>query len=174
MRGFQHESQINESIEWYTPPEIFTTLNTTFDLDPCSPGEGKDFVPARKRYTIHDDGLVQPWDGFVWLNPPYGRETGKWLKKLAHHGDGIALVFARTDVNWFHETARSASSLCFIARRVRFYKGGNECRGGSPGAGSMLIGFGNTAKSVLMSCGLGFSIDLDEQPHIIESWPSRS
>jgi hypothetical protein len=57
MSGFAHESTHNISVEWYTPPEIFTALGLAFDLDPCSPGPGKSFVPARRHYTVADDGL---------------------------------------------------------------------------------------------------------------------
>ena len=58
MSGFAHESTHNISVEWYTPPEIFTALGLAFDLDPCSPGPGKSFVPARRHYTVADDGLA--------------------------------------------------------------------------------------------------------------------
>lgn len=68
MSGFTHESTHNESIEWYTPPEIFDSLGLEFDLDPCSPGEGKSFVPAKNLYTAEDDGLTSPWSGTVFMN----------------------------------------------------------------------------------------------------------
>lgn len=130
MSGFTHESTKNESIEWYTPPEIFEALDTSFDLDPCSPGEGKDFVPATHRLTVKEDGLSTPWEGYVFMNPPYGKNTPEWMSTLAKHGNGIALVFSRTDVRWFQAAAQKASALCFIASRVRFFKGGRDTRGG--------------------------------------------
>lgn len=153
--GFTHESTTNESIEWYTPPEIFHALNLTFDLDPCSPGEGKSFVPARRHYTATDDGLNLPWHGTVFMNPPYGAHTPAWMRKLAHHGDGIALVFARTDVRWFQHTAGTADAVCFISSRVKFYKGNTRTRGGTPGAGSALIAYGPTATHAVLQSGLG-------------------
>ena len=67
----EHENSIGESDEWYTPPEIFHALGERFDLDPCSPGAGH-WVPADKFYTKLHDGLKQPWDGFVFVNPPFG------------------------------------------------------------------------------------------------------
>lgn len=52
-----------------------------------------------------EGGLESPWIDRVWLNPPYGRETGLWLRTLAAHGSGIALVFARTETEMFHQHA---------------------------------------------------------------------
>lgn len=154
-RGFSHESSVNESVEWYTPPEIFEALDFVFDLDPCSPGEGLSYVPARRHYTAADDGLSLPWEGTVFMNPPYGPHTKVWMRRLAEHGDGIALVFARTDVKWFQEFGTKADLVCFVDGRIRFFQGDKEKRGGSPGAGSMLLAFGETASHVLLQSGLG-------------------
>lgn len=55
----------SENVEWYTPPQIFEALGMHFDLDPCSPGVGKSFVPANTHYTRADDGLAAPWAGSV-------------------------------------------------------------------------------------------------------------
>ncbi|WIB65620.1 DNA N-6-adenine-methyltransferase [Curtobacterium sp. MCBD17_040] len=120
--GFTHESPKSQSISWYTPPEIFDALDLIYDLDPCSPGLDASFVPAISCYTEADDGLTSPWHGLCWVNPPYDN-TRAWLQKLADHGDGIALVFARTDTTWFHEAAARADVVCFISGRIRFYKG---------------------------------------------------
>ncbi|MPV50156.1 adenine methyltransferase [Pseudactinotalea sp. HY160] len=153
--GFTHESSVNESVEWYTPPEVFDALGLTFDLDPCSPGPGKSFVPARRHYTVEDDGLASPWRGTVWMNPPYGKHTPAWMSKLTAHGDGIALVFARTDVRWFQDNADTADAVCFISSRVRFFQGNTTTRGGTPGAGSVLIAYGPRAARAVLSSGLG-------------------
>lgn len=154
-RGFTHESLHNESKEWYTPPEIFDALGCDFDLDPCSPPDGPvPWVPAKRFYTIFDNGLMQPWEGFVWMNPPYGTDTPRWMRKLAHHRNGIALVFARTDTGWFHEYAAKADLLCFIKGRVRFVRPDGK-RGGTPGAGSMLVAYGRRAAEIVRRSGLG-------------------
>ena len=157
QHGFSHESTVNESIEWYTPPVIFEKMGVTFDLDPCSPGEGKSFVPTRKHLTIDDDGLATPWDkeDFAFVNPPYGPHTKDWMRKLAERGNGIALVFARTDVAWFQEVADKTSVVCFVSGRIKFYKGNIVDQAGTPGAGSMLVGFGDRAREVLLASGLG-------------------
>ena len=64
--------------EWLTPPEIIKALGE-FDLDPCSP-VNRPWDTAKKHFTKFDDGLNKEWDGRVWVNPPYGRETFKWLE----------------------------------------------------------------------------------------------
>lgn len=153
--GFGHESTINESVEWYTPREIFDSLGLTFDLDPCSPGAGKSFVPARRHLTVVDDGLTSDWgDGLVFVNPPYGKQTAEWMEKFARHRNGIALVFARTDTRWFTQVA-DADAICFVSSRIRFYKGSIAERGGSPGAGSMLVAYGAVAAEAVLRSGLG-------------------
>jgi hypothetical protein len=72
----EHEPSIGMSSDWYTPPGYFTKLGLTFDLDPASPGPGH-WVPAKKIYTVEDDGLRQPWEGLVFLNPPFGGRNGQ-------------------------------------------------------------------------------------------------
>jgi hypothetical protein len=62
----EHEPSIGMSDDWFTPPEIFTAPDLTFELDPCSPGPGH-WVPARRIHTAFDDGLAQPWSGLVFM-----------------------------------------------------------------------------------------------------------
>jgi hypothetical protein len=158
-RGFGHESAVNKSIEWYTPSYIFDAMGIGFDLDPCSPGSDVvSWIPAKRHLTIADNGLNAEWAGRVWLNPPYGKETGKWLAKLAEHGSGIALVFARTDTQWFHKYATKADVICFVKKRIPFVRSDGE-RAGSPGAGSMLLGYGRECKEAVVGSGLGFCVE---------------
>lgn len=156
-RGFGHESPRIESIEWFTPPEIFDALGLRFDLDPCSPGSGKSFVSADRHYTIDDDGLASPWlpGETVWVNPPYGTATQAWMRRLADHGNGIALVFARTDVRWFQDVGATADLICFVSGRIKFYRGNATDLPGTPGAGSMLMAYGDKAAAALRTSNLG-------------------
>lgn len=158
-RGFAHESQLNESIEWYTPPYVFDAIGLRYDLDPCSPGEGKSFVPADKFYTIEDDGLTSDWAGRVWMNPPYNSEIVPWMQKFAEHKNGIALVFSRTDTRWFQSIVETADLVCFISRRVKFFKGGMENQPGTPGAGSCLIANGQDCVDAVLESGLGLCME---------------
>lgn len=78
---------------WLTPQWLVKSLGE-FDLDPCSP-LNRPWNTAKQHYTVHDNGLVLPWNGRVWLNPPYGNELHKWLFKMSQHLNGIALIFGR-------------------------------------------------------------------------------
>lgn len=142
-QGFTHENKINKSVEWYTPPWIFEYLGVRFDLDPCSPEKDKvTWIPAENRYTIKDDGIKKDWFGRVWLNPPYGKHTSEWLRKMHLHRNGIALVFARTDCKWFHDYVVAADAILFLQGRVKFVDGDRLTKGSGAGSGSMLVAWG--------------------------------
>ncbi len=157
--GFTHESTYNESKEWYTPSWLFEKLNTEFDLDPASPGKIiVPWIPAKRHLTISENGLICEWNGRVWLNPPYGSDTPRWLKRLAEHQNGIALLFSRTDTAWFHEYATQADAVCFLKGRIRFIKPSGEV-GGTPGAGSLLLAYGPECAEILNKCSLGWIVN---------------
>ena len=109
-----------QSNEWWTPPEIFEALHIDFDLDPASAIGGVEWIPTKSYFTKEDDGLQQEWFGRVWLNSPYGKQTGLWLEKFINHGNGIALVFSRTDTKWFHNYCYNIGELRFIKGRLKF------------------------------------------------------
>lgn len=132
-QGFTHDKKDNVTVDWYTPPWLFQRLGLEFDLDPCQPPSGIEWIPAKRRYSIHDDGLAQPWCGCVWLNPPYGKHTPAWLERMHNHRNGIALVFARTDCAWFHEYVAQADAILFLRGRVKFVDGLCVTGGGAQG-----------------------------------------
>ena len=145
---------------WLTPPYIIEALGE-FDLDPSSPIQ-RHWNTAKKHYTIIDDGLSQEWEGRVWCNPPYGRETKKWLKKCANHGDAMALIFARTEtIMFFDEVWDKASAIFFLKGRLRFYTDQGIQANASAGAPSVLIAYGDNNAEILKNCKLeGKYIDL--------------
>jgi hypothetical protein len=111
-----------------------------------------------------------PWAGFVWCNPPYGRQTSKWLRRMAEHNNGIALTFARTETKQFFESVwPKASCLLFIKSRLAFVdtngkpaltKSGQPQTGGAP---SVLIGYGAEAFRRLTSRTIpGWFINLEK------------
>ncbi len=154
--GLLHErGWTTGSSEWYTPPYIFEALGIDFDLDPAAPPGGVPWVPVRRYFTKRQDGLGRPWSGRVWLNPPYGRETPWWLGRLAEHGNGIALVFARSDTSWFQTYASRATALCFIAGRLKFVPGDGRSAASTAGAPSLLMAFGLTCALAVAESGLG-------------------
>ena len=139
--------------EWLTPPEIIRALGD-FDLDPCAPII-RPWNMAKTHYTIEDDGLSKPWYGRVWCNPPYGIEGGKWLKKLSEHGNGIALLFARTETgNFFRYIWPRASGIMFLRGRLVFYHADGTKPANSAGAPSCLIAYGDKNVKALRDSGL--------------------
>jgi hypothetical protein len=140
-QGFIHGFRSAEAKdEWLTPVEIIHALGD-FDLDPCSP-INRPWDTAATHYTIDDDGLYQPWKGRVWLNPPYGDETGLWMQRLLEHGNGVALVFARTETQWFFDSVwGGADAIFFFKGRIAFYHV-DGTRGDASGAPSVLVAYG--------------------------------
>lgn len=135
-----HETRTEKSTDvWLTPLALLNALGK-FDLDPC----GHPDWPTAKNALYEPRGLLTPWEGRVWLNPPYSN-VGPFMKRLAEHQNGIALVFARTDTKWFHYyVLEEADSVFFIARRVRFHKPDGSCpKGSSSGAPSCLVAYGS-------------------------------
>lgn len=138
--------------EWLTPPEIIRSLGV-FDLDPCSPID-RPWDTAKNHLNINDDGLNQAWAGRIWLNPPYGKETFKWLARLASHRSGIALIFARTETQGFFRTIwNTAHSIFFFEGRIRFYYVDGK-RGQSANAPSCLISYSTEDTKAIADSGL--------------------
>lgn len=144
--------------EWWTPPEVFEALGISFDLDPCAPpSPAAPWLPVARRLTRADDGLALPWVGRVWLNPPYGKQAGLWVRRLAEHGDGIALVFSRTDVRWWHDAVPRATAICFIRGRLTFVAGAGQSAPGNSGGPSALVAFGDICAAAVAASGLGLT-----------------
>ena len=147
--------------EWLTPPYIVKALGE-FDLDPCSPIK-RPWDTAKEHFTIEDDGLKLPWHGRVWLNPPYGWQTGKWLEKMAKHDNGISLIFARTDTNNFLQYIWPiATGILFIRGRLNFHHANGVVAVWNAGAPSCLISYGEGNLEALQKSGIsGAVIDLN-------------
>lgn len=117
----------SESVEWYTPRYIIDgalAVMGAIDCDPCSNAEPYN-VPATVHYTQREDGLIQPWHGRIYMNPPYGKALPSWIGKLLAEraldrcSEAITLTPARTDTQWF-QGLWQAAAICFMYRRVRF------------------------------------------------------
>ena len=152
-KAFSHDRTETGKAEWLTPPEIIAALGP-FDLDPCSPVI-RPWPTAETHFTIEDNGLIKPWFGRVWLNPPYGTETGKWLRRMKSHGNGIVLIFARTETRTFHEYVFGvADALLWIKGRLTFYNADGSKPQNCGGAPSVLIAYGNHNADNLRSCAI--------------------
>jgi len=148
-----HQSGRMISDTWLTPPEIITSLGE-FDLDPCA-AENMPWITAHRMVTKQEDGLSIFWHGRVWLNPPYSREAVKWLQRLKEHGNGIALIFARTETKWFFENVwRGASGILFLKGRIHFYTPDGRRASANAGAPSVLVAYGEENNEALEKCGI--------------------
>lgn len=117
----------SSSDEWATPQDFYDRLNDRyhFTLDPCA---SETNAKCTKYYTKVQDGLIKDWSGEVcWVNPPYGSETKKWVKKCFFEslkGTQIALLIpARTDTSYFHDFILGKARLEFVRGRLHFNDG---------------------------------------------------
>jgi phage N-6-adenine-methyltransferase len=107
---------------WATPTKFYDELNIefSFTLDVCATLEN---AKCKKFFTVDDDGLSQEWNGVCWMNPPYGRTIGDWMKKAYHsslkNATVVCLVPSRTDTNWWHDFA-IMGEIRFIKGRLKF------------------------------------------------------
>lgn len=153
-----HRGYSGMTDEWLTPPEIIEGLGP-FDLDPCSPIT-RPWPTAGRHYTIEDNGLSKKWFGYVWVNPPYGPKSSRWLRKLAGHGDGIALIFARTETKMFvDEVWEKANSVFFIYGRLHFYSVDGVRAKANSGAPSVLVSYGEEATEKLKKFSTRCTLD---------------
>lgn len=109
---------------WSTPKDFFNKLNDEFKftLDPCATKEN---AKCEKFFTMEQDGLTQDWSGeIVFMNPPYGREIGKWVEKAANsRATVVCLLPARTDTRWWHDNIIGGghkTEVRFIRGRLKF------------------------------------------------------
>lgn len=111
---------------WETPQDFFNKLNKefNFDVDVCATKEN---AKCKKFYTLEENGLQQTWTGTCWMNPPYGREISKWVKKASESkATVVCLLPARTDTRWFHEYIYNKAEIRFIKGRLRFGNSNNS------------------------------------------------
>lgn len=149
----------SESSEWYTPGHIIELARTVLgeiDLDPASCEVANRTVQATRYYAREDNGLLQPWYGKVWMNPPYGKQIKAWVDRLLNQYEtgavsaALALLPARTDSAWFQPVHNYAR--CWLRGRLRFM--GAESSAPFP---SVVVYLGPNFKSFAAAFGqLGF------------------
>lgn len=110
--------------EWETPGLLFNELDREFNftLDVCATAEN---AKCKRYFSPEDDGLSQSWQGEVcFMNPPYGREVGAWVKKAYEESvkgaTVVCLLPARTDTAWFHDYIYGKAEIRFLRGRLKF------------------------------------------------------
>lgn len=154
--GGHHRAYKGKNDEWITPRYIIDALCGQFDLDPCA-AENAPWACAGVNWSKGFDGLTHSWRGHgrAFVNPPYGPETGKWLGKLADHGNGIALCFARTETKFFQkEIFQKADAILFLGGRLTFYTVEGKKAPANSGGPSCLVAYGKNNVTCLEKCGL--------------------
>ena len=107
---------------WATPQDFFDKLNAefNFDLDVCANDENAKCI---RYFTEKEDGLKQEWKGACWMNPPYGRVIGNWVKKAYESSlEGstvVCLLPSRTDTKWWHDYCMKGE-VRLIKGRLKF------------------------------------------------------
>lgn len=180
MSMSSHQKAVGASDTWLTPPEIIKALGP-FDLDPCCP-PNMPWVTASRFYTERDvcsvclpdaegrpsgfmstgaeidecrfcDGLAQPWSGRVWLNPPFNRYVvPRWMRRMAEHGNGIALLAARTETKVFFESVwPCARAILFLRGRPHFYHLDGTRADNNSGAPICLVAYGDNVCALAQS-----------------------
>lgn len=118
-----HFSSVSD--EWQTPQEIFDKFNVkySFQLDAASTKEN---ALCKMFYTQEDNALNQDWAKYksVWLNPPYGRKIGKFIKKAYEESVKgsvvVCLIPSRTDTKWWYDYVTHAAEIIFVTGRIKF------------------------------------------------------
>ena len=104
--------------ECYTPQWVFDALGVRFDLDVASSNSEMIVVPSDRKYTVEDDGLALPWEGRVWMNPPFSKIT-PWINKWLEHGNGICLVHLSSNGRWVNQLWDSEAYCAYLPANMK-------------------------------------------------------
>ncbi|HHB81968.1 MAG TPA: phage N-6-adenine-methyltransferase [Devosia sp.] len=117
--------------DWGTPQDLFDRLNSiyNFQLDAAAASHN---AKCPRFFTPHDDALQKNWAQYkrIWLNPPYGRSIGDWMKKAYDESQRgalvVCLVHARTDTRWWHNWVEGKARVTFLKGRLKFTTGKDQ------------------------------------------------
>ena len=153
-----HHSAGAKTHTWLTPPAILDALGP-FDLDPCACPEPRPWATAATMWTRDDNPLNRQWPAGarVWMNPPFGPKATAiaFMARMAEHGRGTALLYARTETDLFFDTVwAKASVLLFLKGRINFHHQDGRRAKANSGAPVVLIAYGQHDAACLVASGL--------------------
>lgn len=130
----------SDRMDWETPQAFFDLVDGEFGftLDAAAASHN---AKCERFYDERNDGLMCPWEGTVWCNPPYGRGIKEWVSKgYAEAQAGatvVMLIPARTDTRYWHDYVMRAHEIRFIAGRLVF--GTGEARANAPFPSALVV-----------------------------------
>lgn len=130
----------SRSEDWATPPEFFSRLDAVFHfrLDACASEKN---AKCERYFTKQQDALPRDWFPYrsVWMNPPYGRDIARWMKKAYNESRKgcvvVCLVHARTDTKWWHDWVHQKAQVVFVKGRLKF----GDARNSAPFPSAVVI-----------------------------------
>lgn len=143
-----HE-KAGKSNEWYTPKYVFDALDVEFNMDVASPVDRR-FCSVPAKEFIVEGGFDPVWNGFIWMNPPFGNQKTKfeWIQKFIDHGNGVALMPDRTSAPWWQYFNRHSDLKLFVDGKIKFINEFGEL-GESPSNGTTLFAIGENGSQAL-------------------------
>jgi len=127
-------------MDWRTPHDLYRGLDRLFhfDFDPCP-------------VNPHFNGLLMDWRQNNFVNPPYGREIGRWVKKGFEESQKgktvVMLIPSRTDTKWWHDYVMRAKEIWFVKGRLKF----DDKKGSAPFPSAIIVFKKNKGLRVLKS-----------------------
>jgi ParB family transcriptional regulator, chromosome partitioning protein len=117
--------------EWYTPLWLLNRVQDFFEhdfIDPATCNDAQLFIKAKIAYSKENNGLIHPWYGRIWLNPPYSQPLIRQFtsKLIAEYQSGnvseaLLLVNSCTDTKWFYKVAACCDRRLDICGRLHFW-----------------------------------------------------
>jgi ParB family chromosome partitioning protein len=134
-----HVGHNSGKYEWYTPKKFIDAARNvmgSIDLDPASSQIANKVIQATTIYTEQDSGLVHPWSGNIWMNPPYnnslvGEFTRKLVEDLSNINQACVLVNNATETRWFKYISGKCDMMCQVTGRIKFLDENGEATGSS-------------------------------------------
>lgn len=144
-----HVSNNSGNYEWHTPPKFIEAAREvmgSIDLDPATSEIGNRIIQAKTIYTKENSGLVHPWSGNIWMNPPYNNSlvddfTKKLVNELPNINQACVLVNNATETKWFQNIMSKCDMICFVKSRIKFLDVNGEATGSSL-QGQVIMYFG--------------------------------